>query len=144
MNLVNNMKTCIKCDLPKNESEFDRDKRAKDGLQGQCKECGKKADHSRYLANRQLVLDRNAKWVKDNPERRAEIRAKGDREQKAKHPERIKARQAVYRAIKTGRLVKEPCHCGETEVQGHHEDYSKPLDVEWLCAKCHSKKEQGE
>jgi hypothetical protein len=56
-------------------------------------------------------------------------------------PEKFNARQAVHRAVKSGRLVRGPCEeCGATEnVQGHHDDYSKPLDVRWLCPTCHAK-----
>lgn len=35
----------------------------------------------------------------------------------------------VYRA----KLKKEKCFCGEKEVHAHHDDYSKPLEVMWLC-----------
>ena len=33
--------------------------------------------------------------------------------------------------------------CGAANAQGHHEDYAKPLDVTWLCARCHSAVHRG-
>jgi hypothetical protein len=45
------------------------------------------------------------------------------------------AGQAVTRAIASGELKRGPCaKCGTNiRVEGHHEDYAKPLDVIWLC-----------
>jgi hypothetical protein len=53
--------------------------------------------------------------------------------------EKYLAHKAVYKAIKKGTLVKQPCEiCGTAEkVQAHHDDYSKRLDVRWLCPKHH-------
>jgi ribosomal protein S27AE len=46
----------------------------------------------------------------------------------------------VGNAVRNGRLTKEPClFCGEEKVHAHHRDYSKPLDVIWLCPKCHNR-----
>ena len=48
---------------------------------------------------------------------------------------------AVRNAILSGRLIREPCsRCGADKTQAHHEDYSKPLDVVWLCLKCHKQR----
>ncbi len=56
-----------------------------------------------------------------------------------KHPNRQKARSLVRLAIKNGNLVKPlKCKCGNRVIEAHHENYSKPLNVKWLCRKCHS------
>jgi hypothetical protein len=48
-----------------------------------------------------------------------------------------RAHRLVNEALKSGDLVKLPCEvCGTTlRVEGHHEDYTKPLEVQWLCKK---------
>jgi len=47
----------------------------------------------------------------------------------------------VYNAVKKGVLKRGVCkECGSDKyVHAHHEDYSKPLDVIWLCALHHVK-----
>jgi len=54
---------------------------------------------------------------------------------------RRRAEDIVHRAVKNGELVRRPCEtCGNTiNVDGHHDDYSKPLAVRWLCRSCHMK-----
>lgn len=45
------------------------------------------------------------------------------------------ARWKVSNAVTSGRLVRQPCEvCGAHRSQAHHPDYSRPLDVKWLCA----------
>lgn len=50
-------------------------------------------------------------------------------------PTKEKAWRAVYLAVKSGLLTRQPCiSCGATRnIHGHHEDYSRPLEVVWLC-----------
>jgi hypothetical protein len=51
-----------------------------------------------------------------------------------KQSAQAKAAAAIYRGV----LVRGPCsQCGAPKTDAHHEDYSKPLDVVWLCRKCH-------
>lgn len=57
---------------------------------------------------------------------------------RAKNPEKVKAHGKVLNALRRGRIKRKPCEkCGRAKATAHHEDYSKPLDVTWLCARCH-------
>jgi hypothetical protein len=67
------------------------------------------------------------------------------RRQRERHPERVRAREAVKRAVEAGQLVRGPCaDCGASAfTEGHHEDYARPLDVVWLCETCHRARHGG-
>jgi hypothetical protein len=50
------------------------------------------------------------------------------------------AAMKIYKyALRQGKLERGPCAvCGATEnIDGHHTDYTKPLDVVWLCKPHH-------
>jgi len=55
------------------------------------------------------------------------------------NPEKIKTIRKANHAIEGGKLIRQPCEiCGATEhIHKHHDNYSKPLDVRWLCPKHH-------
>jgi len=62
--------------------------------------------------------------------------------QKQRYPERIRARAKVHRAIRSGRLKRQPCeYCGATEnICAHITDYEKPLEgIIWVCRPCNRK-----
>lgn len=72
------------------------------------------------------------------------VRAAAAAASRKKYPERARARNAVYRALKSGVLVRpDRCaRCGKAcKPQASHDDYARPLDVEWLCRACHARKD---
>lgn len=112
-------KKCTVCGQAKELSEFYVRNRSKDGLESYCKGCDK-ARVKNWQSN-------NSDWVREK-----------DRKYKKKYPEKVKAAEMANYAIKTGRLKKQPCEvCGEKNVHAHHDDYSEPLEVRWLCPQCH-------
>lgn len=57
-----------------------------------------------------------------------------------------RAQQEIWRAVKAGKVEKPlACQgCGrEAKLHAHHTDYDKPLDVAWICSKCHGKRHRA-
>ena len=126
-------KTCFKCGLEKPLTEFYRHPRMADGFLGKCKDCAKADVSMHYRANiGHYVAYERERFKK--PERRAAMREY----RKARPLEKRKATNLTSAAIHDGRLIKQPCVvCGERAVEAHHDDYSKPLEVRWLCRRHH-------
>lgn len=67
------------------------------------------------------------------------------RKYRAKYEQQNKKKRSAYRkmrrALKRRELVR-PARCEKcfaiSRVDGHHDDYDKPLDVRWLCRGCHA------
>lgn len=83
---------------------------------------------------RSYAKRRDAPEYKNRRAEQARARVKNPVE-RPKH----EARWAAYRAIRAGTIEREPCQiCGTTNrVEAHHDDYSKPLEVRWLCRAHH-------
>lgn len=143
------MKKCFKCKKDKPKSEFYKHSQMKDGTINKCKDCTKKdvsenradrADYYRaYEKNRaQLphrVESRNL-YAKTEAYRMSQRRS--SKKYRERNVVKRKAHIAVGNAIRDGLLAKMPCEvCGLEKVHAHHDDYSKPLEVRWLCPAHH-------
>jgi len=97
-----------------------------------------KAEYHRqwYERNRETVKSRVQKHSKT--ERGKEVHARAIKTYAERYPEKVAANHAVNNAIRDRRLVRETCQVCGAEAQAHHEDYSKPLDVLWLCPEHHA------
>jgi hypothetical protein len=53
-------------------------------------------------------------------------------------------RLLIHLALKNGKLTRQPCEvCGDPKTDAHHDDYSQPLAVRWLCRSHHRKLHRG-
>lgn len=62
-------KTCIKCHIEKDISEFYKRTSSKDGYRNECISCGKKCSNDHYYDNIERYKDRNKKWRELNQEK---------------------------------------------------------------------------
>ena len=74
--------------------------------------------------------DKCRNWRNADPERSR----LAQRRWEAKNKEKVLANKKLGYALRKGTIQRQPCVvCGELKVHAHHTDYSKPLQVEWLC-----------
>jgi hypothetical protein len=135
------MKVCTVCGETKALDDFPPFIHGKDGKRAQCRECHRAAKKQWRLTSPQAqAFDRE--YVK-RPEVRVKV-AERVKRWYAENPEKQKAQGQLRHAVNTGRLTRGACAiCGDQKTHGHHEDYSKPLDVIWLCA-LHHRRLHGE
>ena len=125
------------CSEVKPLCEFYAHKGMTDGHLNKCKECTKKYISSHRRDN-EHVRERDREKYHRSQERRESIQFTANN-WRNKNPEARKAHNAVARAKRNGKLIPLPCEvCGSIyRIHAHHDDYAKPLEVKWLCAKHH-------
>ena len=112
--------TCVKCRRRDYQREYKRRYRA----EGRISE----KDRARARASA-------SRWARENPERHNEQ----TRRYRERHPEKVAARTALNHAIERDEVTRQPCEvCGAEPAHAHHDDYSKPLEVRWLCPRHHA------
>lgn len=127
-------KTCFKCRVTKPITEFYAHPQMWDGRLNKCKECTKRDVSENYRANIHHYVEYERKRFKKTERKEAARRYLRERRPTEK---RIANQKASY-AIRSGALIRKPCEvCGAIKTEAHHDDYSKPLDVRWLCRKHH-------
>lgn len=115
---------CPMCKKELDENSFNLDKKSKTGRYSYCKECRKPLLRAWGITHREKHREQGGRWEKAN------------REKKSAH-------NAIKRAIKNGKMLKGSCTvCGQDAV-AHHPDYTKKLDVYWLCSKHHAEVHSG-
>lgn len=112
-----------------------------------------------YEKNKEKLYEKTKKWALENKDRIKEYNKKSTRKRvdsgkinnhrtklKENNPEKLIAKDAANNAVKRGSL-KRKLNCEICNKDGlihkHHDDYSKPLEVRWLCPQCHKDVHKG-
>lgn len=138
-------KTCFKCNRTFSILNFYKHPKMADGHLGKCKECARKdASHSYHEKAGDVA------WVERERERGRDkyhrLYGPGPNwtSPQATRKQKRRANSLLAHAVRSGRIVK-PSRCGDcgftaTRIHGHHDDYSKPLAVHWVCPLCHRRR----
>lgn len=142
------MKTCRECGISKPLSEYYVHKQMSDGYLNKCKLCVRarvsnhlkaNADYYKQYEKQRSSLPHRveARKAYAKTERGKLAAKKAHKNYIESFPLRRAAHIIVSNALKNGNLTKQPCFiCGE-KAEAHHPDYSRPLDVVWLCSTHH-------
>lgn len=115
---------CTKCGEEKSHLAFYR-------RMGCCKDCWKAQVRARARTNPAVqAYDRARAKL---PHRRF-LGAKIRKRWREENPQAYRAQTALGNAMRDGKIKRQPCEvCGAEKVHAHHDDYSRPLEVRWLC-----------
>lgn len=118
-----------------------------------CKDCVKDYQHKHRAANLEKIreYDRERANLPHRIKGRKEVAERWKNDPKLRKIKNVQSAQwrnnniikraahlLVQNAVKRDEKKKMPCEiCGKRKTEGHHDDYSKPMDVRWLCRKHH-------
>ena len=145
------MKVCRECGVEKELGAFYKHSKMTDGHLNKCIECVKE----RVGKHRELNLEKIKAYDlarAKTPHRMAKNEAYAQSEKgklahkkalvnyRKRYPLIYASKLLTSKALKHGELVR-PTNCSQCssdhKIEGHHDDYTKPLEVRWLCEKCH-------
>lgn len=145
------MKVCRGCQQAKPLEQFYAHPKMADGHLNKCIDCvkarvyahrEKNIDSIRQYDRRRSKLDHRvaARIAYMQTDKGKEVKRKACKNYKERFPITYAAHIVTHNALRDGRLIrKESCEqCSSTLfIEAHHDDYTKPLDVRWLCRACH-------
>jgi hypothetical protein len=146
-------KTCFKCGVPQPLTSFYKHPQMADGRLNKCKGCTKKdvqtnykynVDHYRAYEQERSSLPHRVEARKEYAATEAgrEAGSLAKKRWEERNPEKKKASTTLNNAIRDGKIQRGTrcAICGSREnIEAHHEDYRKPLEVIWLCKRDHWK-----
>jgi hypothetical protein len=110
------MKICYKCKESKSLSDFYKDRTRLDGHNNCCKSCSAEREKLRVRTDHTY---HQTNW-------------------KNRNLEKYEAHKKVKNGLRANIISKTACFvCGDSKVEAHHPDYSRPLDVIWMCRTHH-------
>jgi hypothetical protein len=127
-------KICIRCEIEKCNKDYNKwyKKNGTWGFRTVCRSCESKCNKL-YRKENKLTLKANRRKrlgpykEKTSDEERRKRRLENEKKNRQKFPEKCAARRYLRDQVKNGK-IKRP-----------YEDYTKPLYVQWVCKKCHTK-----
>ena len=140
------MKKCSRCSEEKELGEFQIRSASNDGLTAACKSCLCEYDRRRASLPHRIELRMGYSKTEAGIEAHAKAKAKWS----ARNTIKRAANVMLGNALRDGKIVKDnecsACGGSNCTIHGHHDDYSLPLVVRWLCSKCHTQwhKHNGE
>ncbi len=108
-----------------------------DGRTAACRQCLKERDAKRYPKEREKRNEWSKQYFKTSKGKRVVDRSR--RKWQEQNVLKRAAHIIVGNAVRDGKLIKQSCEkCGAMKVHAHHDDYTKPLTVRWLCTMHHA------
>ena len=142
------MKICKKCLIKRNDEDFYKwyKKSGRSGSRTSCKSCDSLINKNYRQHHKKVLIEKRRKRTGAQPKKICTDPIKMYKNAQVyrsikKHPEKMAARILLNSHVKCGKVIKpeacEMCH-EKKKIEAHHEDYSKPLEVQWVCKGCHT------